>query len=303
MKRLCIYHRVDLDGQCSAAIVARRYPDVELFGWNYGDTIPWDRIEEADEVVLVDVSFQPWGKMERLADIASGDDRGPVDIIWIDHHKTAIEGHEDCLYFGGTRQIGQAACELTWKYYFPDEPMPRAVHLLGRWDVWAWPDMPERDEIEAFQFGMRSEKTGPEQHIWAEILSGRFDDERERITDAGRSILSYRDQQNARLAKSAFETLIEEPFICPKTSLPLVKMHRVLAVNAGGGSTVLDSVWAEHPDCVAMLMFFWAGRHWTYSLYSDRGFDCSVVAKARGGGGHAGAAGFQCDELPFELGG
>ena len=31
------------------------------------------------------------------------------------------------------------------------------------------------------------------------------------------------------------------------------------------------------------------------------GVDLGTIAKARGGGGHPGAAGFHCDELPFDL--
>jgi len=33
---VCIYHGVDLDGYCSAAIWKRAYPDGELIGLNYG---------------------------------------------------------------------------------------------------------------------------------------------------------------------------------------------------------------------------------------------------------------------------
>jgi nanoRNase/pAp phosphatase (c-di-AMP/oligoRNAs hydrolase) len=40
------------------------------------------------------------------------------------------------------------------------------------------------------------------------------------------------------------------------------------------------------------------------SLYSTRDdIDCGAIAKTYGGGGHKGAAGFQCDTLPFPIGG
>jgi nanoRNase/pAp phosphatase (c-di-AMP/oligoRNAs hydrolase) len=35
------------------------------------------------------------------------------------------------------------------------------------------------------------------------------------------------------------------------------------------------------------------------SLYSEK-VDVSIIAKNHGGGGHAGAAGFICRDLPFE---
>lgn len=41
---------------------------------------------------------------------------------------------------------------------------------------------------------------------------------------------------------------------------------------------------------------------WTVSLYSTRDdVNCADIAKSFGGGGHKGAAGFQCDEIPFEI--
>ena len=50
-------------------------------------------------------------------------------------------------------------------------------------------------------------------------------------------------------------------------------------------------------------MCCFAGRpgEWTVSLYGDEGSDrdLSVVAKAYGGGGHAKACGFCCEQLPL----
>jgi hypothetical protein len=40
------------------------------------------------------------------------------------------------------------------------------------------------------------------------------------------------------------------------------------------------------------------GKQWIVSLYSDK-MDVSEIAKRHGGGGHKGAAGFVCSELPF----
>ena len=40
----CFYHLADLDGHCSGAIVKYKYPDAELFGINYGQAFPYDKI-------------------------------------------------------------------------------------------------------------------------------------------------------------------------------------------------------------------------------------------------------------------
>ena len=55
----------------------------------------------------------------------------------------------------------------------------------------------------------------------------------------------------------------------------------------------------RYPVCIAYIH---DGEKFTVSLYSES-VDVSVIAKAHGGGGHKGAAGFICAELPFTKGG
>ncbi len=43
MTSLCVFHRADFDGVCSAAIVKKFVPDCELYGIDYGDPFPWDK--------------------------------------------------------------------------------------------------------------------------------------------------------------------------------------------------------------------------------------------------------------------
>lgn len=131
MKVRCYYHKIDLDGKCSAAIVRRKYPDCELIGVDYPDRPDFDKINPGDTVFVVDFSFEP-DDMRAIAAIAK------IDFIWIDHHKSAIEKMESNLmsHVQGKREIGKAGCELTWEYFFPNEPMPIAVSRLGRYDVW-----------------------------------------------------------------------------------------------------------------------------------------------------------------------
>ena len=56
-----------------------------------------------------------------------------------------------------------------------------------------------------------------------------------------------------------------------------------------------------------MMTFGYRKGKWTVSMYAERdicnirGFHLGEIAKEYGGGGHPGAAGFQCLELPFPL--
>jgi len=49
----CIYHSRDNDGYCSGAIVKKKYPDVILIGYDYGQTIPFDQIKKNEPVIIL----------------------------------------------------------------------------------------------------------------------------------------------------------------------------------------------------------------------------------------------------------
>ena len=69
----CIYHSADLDGYSSAAIVKRKYPFVELIGYDYGKPMTAiDAIPDGEDIIIVDVSICmdkafPMREMEALA--------------------------------------------------------------------------------------------------------------------------------------------------------------------------------------------------------------------------------------------
>ena len=282
---LCIYHRADLDGVCSAAIVLHyelRYePHTELLGWTHGDPIPWDRIGAANKVFLVDLSF-PDQDMQRLIDTVP-------NLVWIDHHKTAMERWAGST-IAGVRKVGQAACELCWDYFNLTAQQPLAVQWLGRWDTRAWVNDIHSERIKEFQYGMRALNPGVAHECWQQLLwSCESPVVLQTLIEHGNVVLRFARQQYAELTPFAFETTLDG--------------HQVLALNTYKGSERFDEIWAAHPDCVAMVPFLWRGdvRKWEVSLYSDRGFDCAAIAKAHRGGGHAGAAGFQCNALPFDL--
>lgn len=276
----CFYHSADFDGKCSGAIV-RSLWDCELIGINYGEPFPWERIERGETVVMVDFSLQPFEEMERLSSLAY--------FVWIDHHKSAIEEAARRGFVASGAQvleIGRAGCELTWEH-FMGTPPPRGVHLLGRYDVWEYHNHPGALE---FQYGLRNEReTGPEnQELWR----GLFEDEGqvEEIIRRGTLLLAYEQAQNKRYAKScAFETELDG--------------LRCVAVNKALTNSLLFEAVYDPGRHDAMLAFARRPGKWTVSLYTDKpGVDVSAVCKARGGGGHAGAAGFQCEVLPFLMG-
>jgi len=276
----CFYHNADLDGKCSGAIVKMFVPEMELIGINYGQPFPWETICTGETVWMVDFSLQPFEDMERLNELCN--------LVWIDHHKSAIEeAHMRGFLAGGAQflQDGTAACELTWKACGCGA-VPQAVYLLGRYDVWAWRDVPLALE---FQYGMRQYEADPaDMEFWERLFRG---DAVGNIIAQGRNLLAFEQRQNEMYAKScAFETTLDG--------------LRCIAVNKGLTNSLLFKAVYDPAKHDAMISFVWRKGQWKVSIYADKpDVDASAIARRYGGGGHKGAAGFQCDLLflPFEV--
>ncbi len=161
MKTIVIYHRADFDGIFCREIARKFLGDTaEYVGWDYGDSdaiIP----PGIERIYMLDISVDAWMNDPRL--------------IWIDHHKSAIEKFPTMI--PGYRIDGVAACRLAWQWFWKechDYPLnagkdncqlpvdkdffarlvsePLAVRLAGEYDIWD-----KRDpRAELFQHGLRS---------------------------------------------------------------------------------------------------------------------------------------------------
>ena len=271
----CFYHN-DLDGRCAGAIVHKKAREsgesCELFPIDYKDEFPFESIQKDELVYIVDFSLQKPGEFERLLEITD-------NVIWIDHHKTAIEKHGD-LQVAGIRKDGAAGCVLTWHWLFPGEKTPKAVELIGDYDVWTFK---HGEDTKKFQAGMKLEDTHPQSRLWDTLLE--WDARVPLIIEQGTAALRYREGHYKDLIEAiSFFTEFEG--------------YKAVACNAPlSNSMLFDSVEQSYD---LMMPFYFDGNQWTVSVYTKRGdIDCSELAKKHGGGGHKQAAGFQCKELPF----
>lgn len=266
---VCLYHGVDFDGQCSAAIVKRYRPDCTFIPMNYGYDVPWNKLK--GEVIMVDFSLQPFDQMIKLAETA--------ELTWIDHHITAIEDYYDYV---STRSHGSpnafkavhldtqlAACELAWRY-FARCPMPLGVWLLGRYDVWDHAD----PRVLAFQYGLQTYKETP----WDAVFESS-DTFIKDTCDRGKLILDYKAGLDAdTIKRAAYEVHWEgEDWLVCNTTL---KGSRVFGDRTAG-----------------VISYYYTHGHWVVSLYNSP--NCAAIAKEYGGGGHPSAAGFICEEVPW----
>ena len=290
---MIVFYHNDNDGRCAAAIASRwflaRWPDapdedllVETVAVDYKTPFPVGLIRPGtkETVAIVDFSPKP-ADMEKIRRRVDSEE----NIIWIDHHKTAASYPYAADRIRGLRDFtdkGSAGCELAWEFFFGSKVVPIVVFLLGDYDSWRLTEAPR---CLAVNEGVKAtpDSRDPKSWFWKEVLDSHDNRVANTLAEKGRMCIAYRDAYCGGMAEShGYETVI-----CG---------HKAFAMNVYGfGSQAFGRRVNEYPVLIAYIH---DGRRFTVSLYSTT-VDVSECAKAHGGGGHKGAAGFVCDRLPF----
>lgn len=283
------YHRGDLDGIASGAILYKMFKDQDLtlIGVEYGDKIDeMELTKDADIVYVIDFTFEPFDRMIRL--------HKSKNLIWIDHHKTSLEKialHSDITFKGIVGDNTKSAAELAWEYFFSVIKTPYAIKQISLFDTWQHKNA---DNILNFYYGVEAKsKMNPTAEIWKELFAHRQTMELENsIEEIGQSIRDYNIMKESVYAfDHAFETEFEG--------------YRAIVINMGFPSSMkFNSVYNPKKHDIMIGFSRRANHTWKYSLYSEKNYiDCSVIARKYGGGGHKGAAGFESEanELPFKI--
>lgn len=267
-KPLVIYHANCWDGFCAAWVARMALGDVEAIPAHYG-TPPPD--VTAREVYLLDFSYPRVVMRELVSDAAS--------VVVLDHHKTAeaeLRGLDEELAPDLTVvfDMGKSGARLAWEYFahvggWLGMKSPWLVDYTEDRDLWRHA-LPATEEINA---ALRSYPL--DFALWDDFK----DADLEELANEGRAIRRREKQIVDEHLRHARQIDIDG--------------HRVLAVNA----TVLFSEIAGelakgHPLGACYFDRFDGKRQWSLRSAPD-GVDVSVIAKARGGGGHKHAAGFE----------
>lgn len=331
MKNIAIiYHDADFDGKLSNEVcrfhLKRLHPDavIHSYGWDYGRPVPtpsWEidtshshngglmtRLAEWDDydaIYIVDLSVDELMARPELRD----------KIVWIDHHKSAIEKWDKPTFgrpendggptyvqrpFWGMRFDGVAACRLCWQWFVRNrlgnvtysEPLskqdfvdrmveePALIRLAGEYDVWDHRD----PDGKVLQFGLRALSAMDfgrlvENQFNGDVTGVKLDD----VITQGRAIKSYCDKQNDEYSAAYARTLQWEGLT-------------FCALNIGqrGNSDLLRG--GLKPEHQAGFAWRHTGDVVMVSLYHVPGHehrDLSEIAKRYGGGGHRGACGFR----------
>lgn len=278
--KVLIYHHYDQDGYLSGAIMRQHFTinnaggAIQLRVGNYDDSHDEEVLEWADRVYVLDYSL-PIGLMDKYFD----------KIIWIDHHKTAMDNmlkieENRNKKFAGIREIGKSGCLLTWEYLYPKSPPPKVVELVNDRDIWAWK---YGEDTAAFHEASRLFLKNYE--VWEDLL---LSDQMAQIKlSYGHQLLSYvREIVDIYNESYAWEGMFEG--------------HPVVFLN---GSSVISGelhkrLREKFPQSFFAVVFMVKYDKVTVGLYradSVKHVSLGKLATKYGGGGHDGAAGFSTD--------
>ena len=280
-----IFYHNDMDGKCAAHIV-NSYDDYPtpsscFHAMQYGMKFPFENIVSGEKIYILDYSIEP-EEMKRLLAMT-------VNVVWIDHHKTAIEKYADFpTAIEGMRSFRFSGCVCTYSYYsklYPERisaECPEYILLIGDRDTWTW-DYGERTKY--FFAGLEAYDVHPRAEIWHDLRwhTGMVDV----LVSQGEVVQKYKDRTQQEVVR---ETGFWVAFAG----------YRCYAICGRFSSQPLEAV---VPDADIWLTFRYLHGSWTVSLYSTK-VDVSEIAKTfsykgKRGGGHKGAAGFQCGYPPF----
>lgn len=294
IQTIVYYHRLDFDGIVSGAVARYWLGDAPYIGWDYKDPEP-ERPADDVKIYMLDISID--GLMDHPG------------LVWIDHHKTAIDKYPETI--PGYRIDGVAACRLAGQWFkiadaekhvgWANEACarltrmdyaqhsviePLLVRLVGEYDVWD-----HRDPRALFlQHGLTAIGFSVDEHDVHDYFT-QMNIVNE-LCETGETIERYAQTFNSDVAANNAYFLTWEGV-------------RFAVLNtAKGNSMVFGDFAVRHADEIDAVLVWrhTGGEAISFSLYGPpkglrEDIDLSVIARKYGGGGHRNACGFR---LAFE---
>ena len=325
MTNVLIMHHNDMDGRSGGYILYKYFSafvpkeDIKTIECGYNGSFNWDKLVNKDTIVaIVDYSLNNQN-FQTLTKIVP-----EKNIIWIDHHKSAIEQYQEQKNLDGLRNINYSGAELAYMYLNgycqnfdnPDKvkkgnlvtdfedayaSIPLWVKEVGNFDCWR--TNIHMDYSKQFNYGIQLHwdecelNTEDGRNFWAKIDQSNNIDE---YVNDGKIIMKYNDAQNAKSVKmNGFECRLR------KTEF---SDYKAIALNTSSiGSDIFKSVFNDYE--IGFVFSYTEknkeNKHMSFSVYRlgmnpQKNIDVSKIAQSFGGGGHTGAAGFKTSgTLPF----
>jgi len=258
---IVFYHVKDNDGLGSAWVAWKKFKDkADYFGIDYHSELKFDYRDKT--IYFLDIHPSD--------DIASTLRQNKNRLILVDHHLSTEQVLS--LYDEYRFDINHSAAVLSWKYFFPQKPVPKILTYIEDIDIWRH-QIPFSREIDTI-----IDVYATDFKQWDKLAKEiERPLKRKKYITIGQIITSYQDKlidkivNKAKLVKFEGYTVfaVNSPILISEVGNALVKKQPPLAI-----------VWSEINHAI-----------W-FSLRSDDSCDVSKIAEKYGGGGHKGAAAF-----------
>ena len=299
MSVIC-YHHNDLDGRSSAALV--RYfvkkdynhimDPIDFIECDHASPID-TKIAKDKIVFIVDYSFGD-NELSYLEEIC----KNVRDVIWIDHHKTAIEMSEKYSWMKelhGIRDTSMSACPLVFRYFTGKKnltEMPKWVQYVSDYDTWTKALESSTD----FKLGMDLRDQSPCALIWDNLIGGEGFENKilmlGQVIHDGSKISIYNSKRYDRMVSSMYE---KDVYFDNGN----IKYHAIILNSMDHTSEVFKDKVNDFDICV---VWHKKSSNYLFSIYSVKeNVDCAKICQEFGGGGHKGAAGFTCKFFPIQF--
>ena len=231
-------------------------------------------------VFMLDFSIQPYNKFKEFAQV-------PEYLVWIDHHKTAIEEYKKDPFSAETYlKEGIGACASVYEYFYKNQKLPLWLELIANYDVWRFPYLNHHHYLIAYMKHYEKEFSQLSDREWRKL---------EQIKE----MQDFYYHTYLKVGKYFFENWLKEK-INIIDSIGFEKElwgHKCICVNGKGFNSLPFERHPKYRNYDIWVTFFYLGNDkWTVSLYSEK-VNVGEIAKKYGGGGHAEAAGFQCSTI------
>lgn len=324
-KALIIYHQVKEGVDCPdgifAALVTKEAIsseyDVTMVGLSYGQPLKKENFYSFKKVYIVDFSL-PKSTIDDLNCLG-------IDIVVLDHHKTAMDNYFDYYNPESALKIGEnntleidvprkspqsrggvyclfdmkeSGASLAWKYFYPCQPCPGIISYIEDRDNWKW-RLPDSKKIN-FAISYLRKEMGAES-VYLKYRNLDVEGVREALIGMGEEIFIKRQKEIEELSTlfiygNACVNGVVEPLKIFFGEIPRDKSSLV--------SDIAQYLYNKEiqPDYVVIYV----EGELSVSLRSKQGTGANVSALAKqfGGGGHIHAAGFNresIDQYPIHV--
>lgn len=319
-----LYHANCYDGFGAAFAawlhLSQTDPNVIYTPVSYGQLPP--KLEPGSVVYILDFSYPAKVLLETAHE--------QIKVVVLDHHATAekdlsMDAFMECLcvskddlradpnlntngfMFVQNIQLKfdmeKSGAMLAWEYFHPNKPAPLLIQYLQDRDLWLF----KMDRSRAMSAYLQITEMDFEtwKHIMAKMEAAP--EELEAALIAGESCLRLKNQMVMTMCKNArlmvFDISATPPSISPKLSHTCIgTAFEVPVANATVFFSEVGEKLLELYPAAKFAAYYMdradGKRQWGMRSRDD--FDCSIVAKLFGGGGHKRASGF-VQTLPTDM--